>query len=67
MCPAVDDIGQLFLIEREIAATVDGIAENEARAIRKKIREERSKPIVAASDSAPRRLVPSKTAPLVKR
>ena len=45
--PFINDIGQLFLIEREIDATVEGHNENEARAIRRKIRQERSKPIVA--------------------
>ena len=45
--PFLDDIGELFLIEREIDARVAGLPPIEAKALRKQVRDERSKPIVA--------------------
>jgi transposase len=44
----IDDIGKLFLIEREIAEASVGLSPDEALALRAHQREERSKPVVAA-------------------
>jgi transposase len=44
--PFIEDIGKLFLIEREIAEAVEGLSESEARALRKQVRDEQSKPVV---------------------
>ncbi len=45
--PFMEDIGKLFLIEREIATATTGLPEAEALDLCRKIRLERSRPIVA--------------------
>jgi transposase len=42
----LDDIGKLFAIEKEIAEGFDGLAREDALALRKQIRGERSRPLV---------------------
>jgi transposase len=42
----IDDIGKLFLIEREIEVATVGLAPSEVLALRARHREERSKPVV---------------------
>lgn len=44
----VQDIGQLFLIEREIKAATKGLNDDDAQAVTLKLRQEKSRPIVEA-------------------
>lgn len=45
--PFIEDIGQLFLIERDLAIRTKELPTTEAKALREQVRDEQSKPIVA--------------------